>query len=347
LSNHKEKIRYVGIDSLRGWLIVLVMLGHLVLGSVDGNIIRYSIYAFHMPLFIGLTGYLINADSLRSNSFVATLTRYWWRVLLPFAFAYLFFTGILAIHAFEEGRISAKLLLSYVVTPYYHLWFIPTLVLWVLAFATLLKLRVPNGYALVFFLMLSLIWASFPSAEQWTFLALVLSKKVIYFFSFFLFGAWLKASGSRKLRTLFSQFKILPMVAITACAGLYLINIDIDKSLFKAGVWLILNLALITLLIGSATSKASKPSAASNASAKNSIISAIGRNSLPIYLWHVVPMFILKGFDIHQTYPLIYYFVASISMVLIVFAVLRLEGGKEAGKAGRNKLIDRCLFGRI
>ncbi|MBL4671851.1 MAG: acyltransferase [Arenicella sp.] len=334
MSNHKEKIRYVGIDSLRGWLIVLVMLGHLVLGSVHENIIRYSIYAFHMPLFIGLTGYLINVDSLRASSFFATLARYWWRVLLPFAFAYLFFTGILAIHAFEEGRISAKLLLSFVVTPYYHLWFIPTLVLWVLAFAALLKLRISSVYALVFFLALSLIWASFDSTEQWAVLAPVLSKKVIYFFSFFLFGAWLRTAGSRKLRTLFSQFKILPMVAITACAGLYLINIGADKSLLKACVWLILNLALITLLIDSAISKPS---------AKNSIISRIGRNSLPIYLWHAVPMFILKGFDIHQTYPLVYYFVASISMVLIVLAVLRLE----RGKAGRNKLIDRCLFGAV
>lgn len=334
MNNHKEKIRYVGIDSLRGWLIVLVMLGHLVLGSVDENIIRYSIYAFHMPLFIGLTGYLINADSLRNNTIVATLMRYWWRVLLPFAFAYFFFTATLAIHAFEEGRISAKLLLSFVVTPYYHLWFIPTLVLWVLAFATLLKLRVSRFYALLFFLSLSLIWASLPSAEQWPFLAALLSKKVIYFFSFFLFGAWLRTAGSKKLRTLFSQFKILPMVVITACAGLYLINIGVDKSLFKAGAWLILNLALITLLIDSATSKPS---------VKSSIITAIGRNSLPIYLWHVVPMFILKGFDIHQSYPLVYYFAASISMVLIVFAVLRLEGGKE----GRNKLIDRCLFGKV
>ena len=339
MSNHKEKIRYVGIDSLRGWLIVLVMLGHLVLGSVDDNIIRYSIYAFHMPLFIGLTGYLINADTLRASSFFATLMRYWWRVLLPFAFAYLFFTGILAIHAFEEGRISAKLLLSFIVTPYYHLWFIPTLVLWVFAFATLLKLRIPSVYALVFFLSLSLIWASFPSAEHWGLLAPLLSKKVIYFFSFFLFGAWLRTSGSRKLRTLFSQFKILPMVVITACAGLYLINIDVDKSLFKAGVWLIMNLALITLLIGSATSKHVKPSVTLNASAKNSIISAIGRNSLPVYLWHVAPLFILKGFDIHQSYPLLYYFVASISMVLIVFAILRLEG--------RNKWTDRCLFGAV
>lgn len=307
---------------------MLVMLGHLVLGSVHENIIRYSIYAFHMPLFIGLTGYLINPESLRVNSFFATMVRYWWRVLLPFAFAFLFFTGILAFHAFEEGRLSVKLLLSFFHTPYYHLWFIPTLVLWALAFSALLKLRVRMLYALIFFVALCLLWAASPKTEQWGPLSLVLSKKLIYFFCFFLFGAWLRTTGSKKFRTLFSQFKILPMVLISACAGFYLIQIGADKSLPKALVWLLLNAALITVLIDSAQS---------NTTIKASIISAIGRNSLPIYLWHLLPIFILKGFDIHQTHTLIYYFVASVSMVFIVFAVLRLES--------RNKWIDRGLFG--
>jgi fucose 4-O-acetylase-like acetyltransferase len=239
-----------------------------------------------------------------------------------------FFTGILAFHAFEEGRMSAKLLLSFIHTPYYHLWFIPTLVLWVLAFAALVKLRIPIVYVLAFFLVLSVLWATLPKEAQWELLVPLLSKKVVYFFSFFLFGAWLRTTGSRKLRTLFSQFTILPMVLITACAGLYLINIGADKSLLKAIVWLILNLALLTLLLASATS---------NTSTKPSFVANMGRNSLPIYLWHMLPMFILKGFDIHQTNTLVYYFVASISMVLIVFVILQLEG--------RNKWLNRYVYG--
>jgi len=330
MSSTNEKVRYVGIDNLRGWLIMLVMLGHIVLGSVHDNVIRYSIYAFHMPVFIGLTGYLINTKSLRESSFFATMKRYWWRVLLPFAFAYLFFTVTLLFHAYEESRITSKLLLSFIHTPYYHLWFIPTMVLWVFAFAVLLKQRVPVLIALIFFALLSLIWAAVPKVEQWEFLVPLLSKKVIYFFSFFLFGAWIRTSSSKKFRSFFTQFKVLPVTLIVACAGLYLIDIDTGKSLSKAIVWSILNIALITLLIDSVTS---------NARAKPSIISAIGRNSLPIYLWHVLPLFILKGFDIHQTHTLIYYFAASVSMLLIVFVVLKFEG--------RNKLLNRGLYGSV
>lgn len=334
MNTSKQKTRYVGIDRLRGWLIVFVMIGHIVLGSVYDNFIRYSIYAFHMPLFIGLAGYLINADALRRSSFIETLTRYWWRVVLPFAFAYLLFTGVLVFHAFEEGRITRPLLLSYIHSPYYHLWFIPTLVLWVLAFSALLKLRIPLLFALLFFLFTSLVWASMSKpdllAELPSFIAALLSKKVIYFFGFFLFGAWLRTSNSRKFRLLFNDFKVLPVTLIMAFSALYLLNIGVERSLFRAFVWGVLNIALITFLIDMATS---------NIHAKSSIVSEIGRNSLPIYLWHVIPLFILKGFDFHQTHTLVYYFVGSISMLLITIAILRLEG--------KNKWIDRGLFGVV
>lgn len=330
MSASKETIRYTGIDSLRGWLIVLVMLGHLVLGSVHDNTIRYSIYAFHMPVFIGLSGYLINAESLRKSSFIETMTRYWWRALFPFAFAFALFSGVLLFHAFDEGRVTVSLLLSYLHTPYYHLWFIPTLVLWVLAFSAVLKLRAPLVVTMLFFLFAALIWGSIPKSEQWAFIAPLMSKKVIYFFGFFLFGAWLRTSSSKQFRSILNDFKVLPVTLILACATLYLLEIGIDKSLFRASIWLVLNITLIAFLIDVAVS---------NAKSKPTLVTDIGRNSLPIYLWHVVPLFVLKGFDVHLTQPMVYYLVASISMVLIVCAILRLEG--------RRKWLDRAFFGVV
>jgi len=320
--------RFTDIDKLRGCLIILVIVGHIVLGSVHDNFIRYSIYAFHMPLFIGLSGYLINAESLRNASFINALMRYWWRVILPFGFAFAFYTGILLFHAYEEGRLTTKLLLSYIHTPYYHLWFIPTLVLWVMGFAAFLKLKIPILTVLIAFLLVSLVWAGVPKPELAAFVAPLLSKKVIYFFSFFLFGAWLRTKSSAAFRRLFTSFRVLPIALALLCAVPYLLNIGPEKSWLKAVSWLLLNLSLITLLIqASITGKQSKPS----------IVSEIGRNSLPIYLWHMLPMFLLKGWDIHQSHVLIYYAVAVVSTLLITLVILRLEG--------KSKLSDRCLFG--
>lgn len=328
LTTSTDKKRYVGIDRLRGWLIILVLIGHIILGSVHDNLIRYSIYAFHMPLFIGLTGYLINAEALKRNSLLQTMSRYWWRVLFPFAFAFVFFTMVLMVHAFEEGRITTKLLLSFFHSPYYHLWFIPTLVIWVVAFSLLLKLKISLLNTLLLFLIISLVWAGVPKTEQWSVIAPVLSKKVIYFFSFFLFGAWLRTSSSRKFKAIFSDFRVLPVTLIMACAGLYLLNIGVEKSPLRAVVWLLMNIALITFLIDMSIS---------NTRVKPTFISEMGRHSLPIYLWHFAPLFALKGLDIHQTHPLAYYFVGSICVSLIVFAVLR--------GYGQSKLLDRCLYG--
>ena len=50
-------------------------------------------------------------------------------------------------------------------------------------------------------------------------------------------------------------------------------------------------------------------------------LETMGRLSLPIYLWHVFPLFLLYGFDIHQTHTLIYYTLSSVSCLIIVLMV--------------------------
>ena len=44
------------IDFLKGVIIILVIIGHILPGSLDVNILRYVIYSFHIPLFFGLNG---------------------------------------------------------------------------------------------------------------------------------------------------------------------------------------------------------------------------------------------------------------------------------------------------
>lgn len=328
------------IDILRGWLIVFVIIGHLVLGSVYDNVIRYSIYAFHMPLFIGLSGYLINPVTLHQSGLLEVLTRYWWRVLLPFLFAFVFYSGILLFHAYQEERLTSTLGLSYLATPYYHLWFIPTLVIWVIAFWASLKLHFPIVVSLVLCAIASLIWASVPKSEQWFFLAPLLSKKVAYFFLFFVFGAYLRSVPKNKLLRIVRNFKVLPLAVIVGCACVYLLNIGVDKSPLRGVVWLVMNLLLIVVFTQAVTRKSNakiKEKKKKKSSITASTLAGIGRNSLPIYLWHVVPLFILKGFDIHQTHVLAYYLASIILIIFICAAILKLEG--------KSRFLNRVLYG--
>lgn len=51
--------RDLTIDTLKGFLIILVILGHLI-GSLNvygGDKIWNFIYTFHMPLFVLISGY--------------------------------------------------------------------------------------------------------------------------------------------------------------------------------------------------------------------------------------------------------------------------------------------------
>jgi len=52
--------RNPNIDFVKGLLIVFVVIGHILRGSLSDDLLRYIIYLFHMPLFIGLSGFLFN-----------------------------------------------------------------------------------------------------------------------------------------------------------------------------------------------------------------------------------------------------------------------------------------------
>lgn len=334
--------RNANVDILRGWLIVLVIIGHIVLGSVHDNVIRYSIYAFHMPLFIGLSGYLLNPNSLNGSTFWSLITRYWHRVLLPFIVALVFFTGVLLFHAHQEGRYSTELLLSFLVTPYYHLWFIPTLVIWVIAYWLALKIKFPITIILIVCFVVTAIWAGTNKELPVAIAAMLLGKKVVYFFLFFILGAYLRAGVDGRIKKIkllkvINDFKVLPMAIIVACACVYLLDIGFDKSPLRATVWIIMNSLLITVCTQLMIHMPKPKKRAKKASALKTSLQAMGRNSLPIYLWHVAPLFILKGLDIHQAHMVWYYLASMVSTLGICALVLVLEN--------KNTVLNRLVYG--
>ena len=54
--------RDLRIDSLKGFLIILVLVGHVIIAVDNVNVINHAvmglIYVFHMPLFILISGYV-------------------------------------------------------------------------------------------------------------------------------------------------------------------------------------------------------------------------------------------------------------------------------------------------
>ena len=64
---YRQTDRWHGIDFCKGILIILVFVGHLVPGELRNTFIRYTIYQFHMPLFIALSGFLFDVEKKSQN----------------------------------------------------------------------------------------------------------------------------------------------------------------------------------------------------------------------------------------------------------------------------------------
>src|SRR5690606_24502090 len=115
-------MRLKNIDLFKGLLIVLVILGHILPKDISESFGRTIIYSFHMPLFIGISGFLFNADKLIKIGFVDLITKYRYRVILPWLIAVIFYFAMMSIYS---GSINVVELLKAFTYPFYHLWFIP------------------------------------------------------------------------------------------------------------------------------------------------------------------------------------------------------------------------------
>jgi fucose 4-O-acetylase-like acetyltransferase len=78
------------IDALKGFAILLVVLGHAIQVNVpdfDNNLIFRIIYSFHMPLFMFLSGYI----AFRKNEdYIPLITKKFKQLVIPFVCWYIF-----------------------------------------------------------------------------------------------------------------------------------------------------------------------------------------------------------------------------------------------------------------
>ena len=72
--------RLIWADSIKGWLILLVIIGHCIASIIGNDAANLDywwclIYSFHMPAFIAISGYLnYRGGRIIQNVFVSTLS---------------------------------------------------------------------------------------------------------------------------------------------------------------------------------------------------------------------------------------------------------------------------------
>lgn len=183
------------LDGLKLLLIVLVTFGHLLGKTVSqeptGQTLHTLIYAFHMPLFVLLSGYFSKATPWEK------LHRQCLRLLETYVWLSLFLCY------FVDGSLRA------LYAPYASNWYLLSLIGWKYLHAALSRLLPPWQELFAAFLLAFLVF-TFVN-EQTSVLSVM---RTTSFFPFFVVGTLLPADFRRHLHR---RFLLLPLAAAGVC----------------------------------------------------------------------------------------------------------------------------------
>lgn len=166
--------RDLTIDTLKGFLILCVILGHLI-GSLNvsgGEAIWNLIYTYHMPLFILISGYFSKQD--RPN--VSTLLK----PLVVFQ----------TINVIIFSILGHKFSFTYFFVPHWTLWYLLSLVFWRLMLRYTPKVLLNRPYV---YLGIAMV-ASLAIGLVMPYGRILSIQRTISFFPFFLMGYYFQSN---------------------------------------------------------------------------------------------------------------------------------------------------------
>jgi fucose 4-O-acetylase-like acetyltransferase len=320
------KIR--NFDLLKGILIILVITGHILQGSLSENIVRNIIYSFHMPLFIGITGYLAFSGKAAESGFSGLVKKYLFRILIPWTIAILAYLIILnynILSGLSIKGIIAKTARAFI-SPYYHLWYISAFFSWVCFTFLLLKMKLNKswilllGFCISFFFYLLEYKIIIPESH---FLKqineIIIHTFRPYFYVYFVLGIFL-----RKSQPLITLNNNLLLILLLGLAQAFVIVYPSEY--VNIGINLAFNAVLLHLMITLSLA---------DRLPHMKVIEWLGVNSLPVYLWHLVPVLLLKlaseRLELNTFY--LYCFFSELFLIITIFFL------------SRSAIINRYVFG--
>lgn len=287
-------MRNSSIDAIKGVLILTVILGHVLVGNIDNNIARYIIYSFHMPVFFFISGYLINTDTLSMLSIRQLLSKYWKRMMAMWCVAWVIYTAYVVYGHFNVGYI-----LSCFYNPYYHLWFVPSLFMMIVIVWILTKKQMFHSVSIAILLMIGILLFNLAQTKY-----TISSAWNCSMLPFFLLGL-ISRKYLKKMTRGGGGILLLYFIAIV------IINICINNTISFYRTYLMLPMVGLLCIMGLLP-------IIHTGRFHCGILEFWGRNSLPIYLWHVAPIIVFKWVWSDDTTT--YYLVSSI--VMILFAII-------------------------
>lgn len=320
-AEYLQSKRNESVDLAKGILIILVILGHILPGTLEENLTRYIIYTFHMPVFIAIGGYLFSAEKMQKFSVLDFFRYYFKRLILPWVVAvcvYFALRSILNHKAVGIGSVIAEFIL-----PYYHLWYVPAF----LGYAFI-------GYLLVHFGNKKVLIAS---TAIFTFLSMFLCfvdfnrltgiiNKVLYvigytirpqFIAFFLLGILCRRMSNKILYIPNRGVKVSFLaVIILGIATSFMLEDNLSQNILKLIASILISLITILFFLSNLTIT----------SRLGKLVVYMGKCSYPLYLWHVIGKIVATPL-LKWEYDVLYYTV-SIAWVVALVLFIRFRKNK-------------------
>lgn len=296
------------IDATKGGLILLVIIGHVLYGTLQDNAIRYYIYSFHMPFFLFVSGYLINVERLKAYSFRELLMHYSKRMLGVWCIAWCIFTA-LVIH----NDISLHGIVHNIAHPYYHLWYVPTLFFMICI--TFYGMRLAHDARKFFSIMFGISVITLTVGCMVHFPGIMDLKYMVYF----MLGLLCRHCASRKLISINIWGGYAWLLYTLFMVVLYMFIKDSRLWDFNP----LLNSPFVAfMLIFWLT-----PVLWKDECPRSEILEFLGKNSLQVYLWHMLPVMALKHFFPESSSG--WYYLSSAILFGLFLLIVKVIVGKQ------------------
>ncbi len=306
VSSRKKTYNY-GIDFLKGILILGVIGIHVVNGDWRINLNSYILHSCIVPVFLGLSGYLVNHDYIENSSLVDVFRKYFKRMIRPWLIACVCYYILDLLFGWTVFSITS--LFRMIFLPSYHLWYVLAFMVYLCILWGMKKIHIQNSVLFIISVIISLIWVRyFDYNYNWSSetVNLFFLKYKFHYFAFFVFGYSLHELDPHKdviLKRIIGGFAcILALYRLSNYLQLTQIGLLTTLDFF------VMNLALILFLIPKFEEISfftftfeehdSQVILLKTLNTKGKIflpITMIGKYSLEVYLWHLLIQYIILG----------------------------------------------------
>lgn len=278
--NSVSPVYFPGIDWLKGMLILGVIFVH----TLSGSMLEHILYAFLMPVFIFITGFLLKEKYVKEIPFTDFMMRYNRRLVIPWLIASVIYLLINSVVR-KEIVWSETTALEFFLYPFYHLWFIPGLLIMMALLWWIVNRGVNFTLVLIISLLVSVAWFSYLKHQQLdhTLLYWIGDKRFYIYFFFYTIGFYLRNYPSVDWYKRVPLWLSLLAIAIGCVRSIGFIHKLIPS--FTSGFFFAsLNFGIITLCLNRVIQ---------SEKLNNDFTDFCSRQSLAIYLYHYLPILLL------------------------------------------------------